>query len=37
MRLEREAFGVTDANTGAENPLDSLLKRIGRSALPVVA
>ena len=36
MRLEREAYGITTVEAGNADPLEALLKRIGRSALPVV-
>ena len=37
VRMEREAYGITTVDAGNADPLASLLKRIGRSALPVVA
>ncbi|MEJ8821523.1 hypothetical protein WKW80_05665 [Variovorax humicola] len=37
VRLEREAYGISTVEAGTTDPLASLLQRIGRSALTVVA
>lgn len=36
VRMEREAFGIEGAGSNGDDPLTSLLAKIGRSAMPVV-
>ncbi|MCY1230660.1 hypothetical protein D9M72_430800 [compost metagenome] len=36
VRMEREAFGIEGAGSDGNDPLTSLLARIGRSAMPVI-
>jgi hypothetical protein len=36
VRMQREAFGIEGAGSAGQDPLTSLLAKIGRSAMPVV-